>query len=118
MARLTQDRRVHPRMSVIWQSMITTADLRIRCRVLNVSDSGAMVQSEERIESQEPIILKIGNGTPQFCEAVWTDSGYLGGAVYRNRRIGRLTVGGYLKSSVRSSCTRTVEPVGRHYSVR
>jgi hypothetical protein len=78
MAPLTKDRRVHPRMSVIWQSMITTADLRIRCRVLNVSDSGAMVQSEERIESQEPIILKIGNGTPQFCEAVWTDSGYLG----------------------------------------
>ncbi len=78
MARLTQDRRAHPRKSVIWQGMITNADLRVRCRVLNVSDGGAMVQSEERIESQEPIILKIGNGTPQFCEAVWTDSGYLG----------------------------------------
>jgi len=78
MARLTQDRRAHQRMSVIWQGMITSADLRVRCRVLNVSDSGAMVQSEERIESHEPIILKIGNGTPQFCKAVWTDSGYLG----------------------------------------
>ncbi len=78
MASLTQDRRTHPRMSVIWQGTVTNADLRVRCRVLNVSDSGAMVQSEERIESHEPIILKIGNGTPQFCEAVWTDSGYLG----------------------------------------
>ena len=40
--------------------------------------SGAMVQSAERIESHGPIILKIGNGTPQFCKAVWTVSGYLG----------------------------------------
>ncbi len=34
MARLTQDRRAHQRMSVIWQGMITSADLRVRCRVL------------------------------------------------------------------------------------
>ena len=79
MASLTQDRRAHPRMSVIWQGSITSADLRARCRVLNVSDGGALVESEEQIERHEPIILKIGTtGTRRFCEVVWSDSGQFG----------------------------------------
>jgi hypothetical protein len=78
MTNLPRDRRVDQRMSVIWQGRITGDDLRARCRVLNVSASGALIECAERIERHEPIILNLGNGTKRFCEVVWNELGRFG----------------------------------------
>ena len=72
------ERRAHPRVRVIWKGMITGADVRAGCRVLNVSDNGALIECSQRIAHDDPIILEFGNGTRRACAVVWSESTQFG----------------------------------------
>ena len=74
----SEERRRHVRMAVHWSGDLEASGDRLDCTVLDISPSGAKVQSSDPLPPETPVILTLAQGDQHRGAIVWQQGSFMG----------------------------------------